>query len=128
MAEFVSEGGSVLEGEGGEMRAAGAGAEADTPPDGEIKENVFDFKSLEELLNPVDLYAIRFYENLYPFDPHQYVKVADVEEVKEAHVEADEDLDIQEFNEEDIHELNVVSEWDPAEARRVYRDLVGQSS
>ena len=117
LAEFVSEGGSALEG-----TAVPQAQPAEEPKD----ENAFDFKLLEGLLNPVDLYAIRFYESLYPFDPHAHVKVADVEEVLETEAGPQDDIDIQEFNEEDVQELNVVSEWDPVEAERCYRDNVVQ--
>ena len=117
LAEFVSEGGSALEG-----TAVPQAQPAEEPKD----ENALDFKLLEGLLNPVDLYAIRFYESLYPFDPHAHVKVADVEEVLETEAGPQDDIDIQEFNEEDVQELNVVSEWDPVEAERCYRDNVVQ--
>lgn len=102
----------------------------DPPPE----ENVFDFKSLKRLLSPVDLYAIRFYESLYPFDPHLFVKVQDVEVAGASREnggaaaaeeeEVPEDVDIQEFNEEDVGELNVVRDWDAAQAEIIYASAV----
>ena len=125
LAEFVSEGSALTE--GGSTLAASKG-EADSggkkgKKDDDL-EGAFDFSLLDTLLNPVDMYAIRFYEELYPFNPHDFVKVADIEEVKETADEQEqeqmEDIDIQEFNEEDIQELNVVSDWDPKVANHLY--------
>ncbi len=151
LAEFVSEGSALdaADGDGdGDGKAAGGPSsvkpEKPDKPEDELG-NGFDFEALAKLLNPVDLYAIRFYENLYPFNPHDFVKVADVDAPQPAAARAgagqqlpveaedsakvpagdgdgDDDLNIQEFNEElDTQELNVVSDWDPRRAEQVYR-------
>ena len=126
LAEFVSEG-SALE---GDLEKKSEKKDEVEKQDVEKNEVESVFGSLQKLLNPVDLYAIRFYESLYPFNAHDFVKVADVEVVREATNDSDhidEDLDIQEFREEDHMELNVVSEWDPKAAEQAYKEFVHSS-
>ena len=113
------------DGQGGEAAEGGEGAGG---KGNEEESPAFDFSSLGDLLNGVDMYAIAFYEGLYPYDALAYVKTKDVPALEggagaggaEGGSDGEDPDDVNLADDMDEEDLNVCYDWSERGAKTQY--------